>query len=206
MKNIIILGAPGAGKGTQSVLLAKEYGIPQISTGDILRKNIKEQTELGRQAKSFIDAGLLVPDEVVNNIVAERLKQSDAKKGYILDGYPRTLNQAEALDKNAVINTVINLVVSFEEIIVRISGRRVCICGETYHVSTLKGAQDCSKCGSALFVRDDDKPETVSARLSVYEAQTAPLINYYAAKGILTDIVSNGVAKTFAAIKKVLER
>ncbi|MDD4840195.1 MAG: adenylate kinase [Clostridia bacterium] len=204
MKNIVLLGAPGAGKGTQAVLIAKEYNIPHISTGDILRRNIKEQTELGKAAKSFIDAGALVPDQVVIDIVKARLDESDAADGYILDGFPRTLAQAEALSQVAKIDIALNLVVPFETIIERLSGRRVCICGETYHTSMLNGSDTCKKCGQKLFIRDDDKPETVKARLEVYNKQTAPLIDYYAKAGVLEDVESISVEKTFELVKKAL--
>lgn len=206
MKNIVMLGAPGAGKGTQSALIAKEYGIPHISTGDILRMNIKQGTELGTLAKSYIDKGALVPDEVVIGIVADRLAQPDAANGYVLDGFPRTIAQAEALDKVAKIDIAINIVVGFDVIVARLSGRRVCVCGATCHTSTLNGSEVCPKCGKKLFIRDDDKPETVRARLDVYRAQTEPLIGYYAEKGILVDIDATGtIEEDFAKIKKVLE-
>ena len=179
MKNIIMLGAPGAGKGTQSALIAEEYHIPHISTGDILRKNIKEGTELGKLAKSYIDAGALVPDDVVIGIVADRLKEEDALNGYVLDGFPRT--------------------------IARLAGRRVCVCGATYHTSKLNGSTTCAKCGKELFFRDDDKPETVRARLETYEKQTAPLIGYYEKKGILVNVDATGtIEQDFEKIKKVL--
>ncbi len=205
MKNIIMLGAPGAGKGTQSALIAEEYGIPQISTGDILRRNIKEGTELGKLAKSYIDAGALVPDDVVIGIVADRLKEADAQNGYVLDGFPRTIAQAEALDKVAKIDVAINIVVGFDVIVERLSGRRVCVCGATYHTSKLNGSTTCAKCGKELFFRDDDKPETVRARLETYEKQTAPLIGYYEKKGILVNVDATGtIEQDFEKIKKVL--
>lgn len=205
MKNIVMLGAPGAGKGTQSALIASEYGIPHISTGDILRRNIKEGTELGKLAKSYIDAGALVPDDVVIGIVADRLAEADAQNGYVLDGFPRTIAQAEALDKVAKIDIAINIVVGFDVIVNRLSGRRVCVCGATYHTSTLDGKTVCEKCGKELFVRDDDKPETVRARLETYEKQTAPLIGYYEKKGVLCDIDATGtIQEDFEKIKKVL--
>ena len=205
MKNIVMLGAPGAGKGTQSALIAKEYGIPHISTGDILRRNIKEGTELGKLAKSYIDAGALVPDEVVIGIVADRLAEADARNGYVLDGFPRTIAQAEALDKVAKIDVAINIVVGFDVIIDRLSGRRVCVCGATYHTSTLGGRTTCPGCGKELFIRDDDKPDTVKARLETYEKQTAPLIGYYKNAGILVDIDATGtIEQDFEKIKKVL--
>ena len=205
MKNIIMLGAPGAGKGTQSALIAEEYHIPHISTGDILRKNIKEGTELGKLAKSYIDAGALVPDDVVIGIVADRLKEADAQNGYVLDGFPRTIAQAEALDKVAKIDVAINIVVGFDVIVERLSGRRVCVCGATYHTSKLNGSTTCAKCGKELFFRDDDKPETVRARLETYEKQTAPLIGYYEKKGILVNVDATGtIEQDFEKIKKVL--
>lgn len=206
MKNIVLLGAPGAGKGSQATQISAKYGVPHISTGDILRRNIKEQTELGKLAESYIKAGDLVPDAVVIDIVKARLDESDCKNGYILDGFPRTIAQAEALDKVAKIDVAINIVVPFEVIEERLTGRRVCICGETYHVSTLKGKTTCDKCGKPLFVRDDDKIETVKARLQVYLNQTRPLIDYYAKKGILVDVEGREtVEKTFEEVRKVLE-
>ena len=205
MKNIILLGAPGAGKGTQAALIAEGYKVPHISTGDILRRNIKEGTPLGLQAKSYIDAGGLVPDEVVIGLVEDRLKADDCKNGYILDGFPRTIAQAEALDKVARIDFAINIDVPFETIIERLGGRRVCVCGETNQVSILGGEPNCRKCGKPLFIRDDDKPETVKNRLATYEKQTAPLINYYRAQGKLADVKAvNSIEENFAAVKKVL--
>lgn len=204
-RNIVLLGAPGAGKGTQAALISKEYGIPHISTGDILRRNIKEGTSLGQLAKSYIDRGALVPDEVVIKLVESRLQEDDAKKGYILDGFPRTLAQAAALDKVADIEIALNIVAPFELIISRLSGRRVCICGETYHTSLIGDTTVCPKCGGLLFIREDDKPETVKARLEIYEEMTQPLIGFYTDKGIVVDIDSTGEAsKGFEEIKKVL--
>ena len=172
--NIIFLGPPGAGKGTQAQRICAALGIPQVSTGDILRRAIKEQTPTGLKAKAFIDAGKLVPDEVVIAIVADRLKEADCQKGYILDGFPRTVPQAEALDGIAHIDAVD-----------RLSGRRVCLkCGATHHVTTLNGRTKCD-CGEELVQRDDDKPETVLSRLTVYHDQTAPLSAYYEKKGLL---------------------
>lgn len=179
MKNIILLGAPGAGKGTQAAMIAEEFKVPHISTGDILRRNMKEGTPLGLKAKAFVESGGLVPDEVVIGLVEDRLSQEDCKNGYILDGFPRTIAQAEALDKVARIDLAINIDVPFETIIDRLGGRRVCVCGETYHVSMLNGETTCKRCGKELFVRDDDKPETVKNRLKVYSDQTQPLIDYY---------------------------
>lgn len=184
---LIFLGAPGAGKGTQATRISAKYNLPHISTGDILRKNIKENTELGKQAKGFIDAGQLVPDEVVIGIVNDRIKQDDCKDGFILDGFPRTVNQAEALSKVSSIDGVINIAVPNSLIIERISGRRMCACGESYHISF--GITDtCAKCGGKLYQRDDDKEETVKARIDVYERQTSPLIEYYSAKGLVYDV------------------
>lgn len=206
MKNIVLLGAPGAGKGTQAALIAKEYNIPHISTGDIFRKNIKEQTELGKLAKSYMDAGGLVPDEVVIDLVKSRLNEGDALNGYVLDGFPRTINQAKALDEVAKIDVALNIIAPYDLIIKRLSGRRVCVCGETYHISRLEGKDTCSKCGKKLFIRDDDKPETVKARLEVYDLQTAPLIDYYFKKGILIDIESVSIEEAFEEVKKALTK
>ena len=207
MKNIILLGAPGAGKGSQATKIATEYNIPHISTGDILRKNIKEQTELGKMAKSYIDQGQLVPDDVVVAIVEDRLKQDDAKNGYLLDGFPRTIAQADALKKFTTVNYVLNLQVPFELIMDRITGRRMCTCGESYHVSTLNGSNKCKVCGKELYVRDDDKPETVENRLNVYNEQTKPLIEYYKKYGVVYDIDgSKAISEVYDEIKKVLDK
>ena len=206
MKNIIFLGAPGAGKGTQAAMIAEEFKVPHISTGDILRRNMKEGTPLGLKAKAFVESGGLVPDEVVIGLVEDRLSQEDCKNGYILDGFPRTIAQAEALDKVARIDLAINIDVPFETIIDRLGGRRVCVCGETYHVSMLNGETTCKRCGKELFVRDDDKPETVKNRLKVYSDQTQPLIDYYRSQNKVVDIKANGTKEEiFADIKKVLE-
>lgn len=206
MKNIILLGAPGAGKGTQAAMIAEEFNVPHISTGDILRRNMKEGTPLGLKAKAFVESGGLVPDEVVIGLVEDRLSQDDCKNGYILDGFPRTIAQAEALDKVAKIDLAINIDVPFETIIDRLGGRRVCVCGETYHVSMLNGETTCKRCGKELFIRDDDKPETVKNRLRVYSDQTQPLIDYYRSQNKVVDIKANGTKEEiFADIKKVLE-
>ena len=186
--NVIFLGPPGAGKGTQAVRMCERLGIPQISTGDILRRAMREQTPTGLAAKSYVDKGQLVPDSVVIDIVRERLAQEDCAGGYLLDGFPRTVPQAEALAQFAHIDAVIDIDVSDEKLIERLSGRRVCpACGGTYHVSHLKG-DTCEKCGGKLIQRDDDKAETVLSRLSVYHAQTAPLIDYYDARGLLRKV------------------
>ena len=187
--NIIFLGPPGAGKGTQAVRVCERLGIPQISTGDILRRAIKEGTPTGLEAKSYIDKGELVPDSVVIDIVRDRLKESDCKHGYVLDGFPRTVAQAEALAGFAEIDKVIDIAIEDQKLIDRLSGRRVCLsCGGTYHVSTLGGATTCAKCGAELVQRADDKAETVLSRLSVYHAQTAPLISYYKERGKLAEV------------------
>ena len=190
--NIILQGAPGAGKGTQASKIADRYGLPHISTGDIFRENIKNQTEIGKLAKSYIDKGQLVPDEVTCKIVEERISRDDCKKGYMLDGFPRTIAQAEALDKITKIDLVINIDVDHSLLLERLCGRRVCKdCGESYHVSRLNGATNCARCGGELYQRKDDNPETVQSRLDVYNAQTAPLIAYYTEKGILYNVVSD---------------
>ena len=193
---IIMLGAPGAGKGTQAKMIAEKYGIPHISTGDIFRANIKNGTELGAKAKTYMDQGLLVPDELVVDLVIDRFKADDCKKGYILDGFPRTIPQAEALDKalSAIgenVDYAINVEVPDENIVNRMSGRRACVgCGATYHVvyNPTKVEGKCDACGADLILRDDDKPETVQKRLGVYHDQTQPLIDYYNKKNILKEV------------------
>ncbi len=186
--NLILLGAPGAGKGTQAVQIAQKYSIPHISTGDIFRKNIKEKTPIGLKAKEYIDRGQLVPDEVVVEIVKQRLCEDDCKNGYLLDGFPRTIAQATELDKITNIGTVINIDVDLEKLMQRLTGRRVCAdCGESFHISSFTGDK-CSKCGGSVIQRDDDKEETVRARLDVYVKQTAPLIDYYKNCGKLVSV------------------
>lgn len=204
--NIIFLGPPGAGKGTHAQMLMNELEIPQISTGDMLRQAIKAETELGILAKGFIDRGELVPDEVVIGIVKERLAQQDCQKGYILDGFPRTVPQAEALSQFAKIDCALNLSLADEVIIGRLSGRRVCLkCGATYHLSTLNGRTDCAACGDELVQRKDDTPETIQNRLTVYAAQTAPLIDYYQEKGMLRTVECTGtVEENHRAVRKAL--
>ena len=204
--NIIFLGPPGAGKGTQAQMICDALKIPQISTGDILRRAMKEGTETGLKAKSYIDAGQLVPDEVIIDIVRERLAMDDCGQGYILDGFPRTVPQAEALDTFATIDCVIELDVKDEVLVERLSGRRVCVkCGATYHLSMLNGKTTCDVCGEELIQRNDDKAETVLNRLKVYHDQTAPLIGYYENKGLLKKVDgAQGLENTFAAIMKTL--
>ncbi|MBQ9550243.1 MAG: adenylate kinase [Lachnospiraceae bacterium] len=190
---IIMLGAPGAGKGTQAKRIAEKYGIPHISTGDIFRANIKNGTELGKEAKKYMDEGQLVPDELTVRILLDRVADQDCKNGYVLDGFPRTIPQAEVLTKELEklgekVDFAIDVDVPDENIINRMSGRRACLkCGATYHLKYLKPAKDgiCDKCGSELVLRDDDKPETVKKRLGVYHEQTQPLIDYYTKAGVL---------------------
>jgi adenylate kinase len=211
---IIMLGAPGAGKGTQAKKLAEKYGIPHISTGDIFRANIKNGTELGKKAKVYIDQGLLVPDELVVDLVVDRFKNADCKNGYVLDGFPRTIPQAEALDealsKNGEnVDFAIEVDVADELIINRMAGRRACLsCGATYHIVNIPPKKEgiCDVCGKELVLRDDDKPETVKKRLAVYHEQTQPLIDYYAAKGILRSVDgTKSMEDTFHEIAQILE-
>ncbi|SEW09925.1 adenylate kinase [[Clostridium] fimetarium] len=190
---IIMLGAPGAGKGTQAEKLAEKYSIPHISTGDIFRANIKNGTELGKKAKTYMNVGALVPDDLVVDLVVDRFKDPDCANGYVLDGFPRTIPQAEALDAalmeiGETVDFAINVEVPDEKIINRMSGRRTCVgCGATYHIkyNPTKVEGICDNCGEKLILRDDDMPETVKNRLSVYHAQTQPLIDFYNKKDIL---------------------
>ena len=210
---IIMLGAPGAGKGTQAKMIAAKYNIPHISTGDIFRANIKNGTELGAKAKEYMDKGLLVPDELVVDLVIDRFKEPDCANGYVLDGFPRTIPQAEALDKALAaigesIDYAINVEVPDENIINRMGGRRACVgCGATYHIvySPTKVEGKCDTCGADLIIRDDDKPETVKNRLEVYHEQTQPLIDYYNGKGIVREVDGTVDMKdVFAAIVNIL--
>lgn len=193
---IIMLGAPGAGKGTQAKKLAEKFQIPHISTGDIFRANIKEETELGKSAKHYIDKGLLVPDELVLNLVADRLQQEDCQKGYILDGFPRTIPQAMNLDMvldkaGQKMDYAINIEVPDENIVRRMSGRRACLnCGATYHMVYMPTKKEnlCDRCGQEVILRKDDEPATVKKRLLVYHEQTQPLIEYYKSKEILVNV------------------
>lgn len=205
MKNLVFLGAPGAGKGTQAKRISEKYDIPHISTGDILRANIKEGTELGKLAKSYIDKGALVPDEVIIKVMQARLAEDDCKKGYLLDGFPRTIEQAKALDKITTVTLAVNIVVDDDAVVRRIAGRRMCVCGESYHIST-HPSDVCDKCGAKLYQRDDDKEETVKSRLDVYAKQTAPLIEYYSDKGVLVDVDGmQDVAEVTKEIIKVID-
>jgi len=198
--NIILLGPPGAGKGTQAKILTKKYMIPQISTGDILRAAVKDQTPMGIKAKAFMDNGALVPDEVVVGIVEERLAKADCAGGFILDGFPRTVAQADALKKMLVdhgraIEHVISVDVDKEELLQRITGRRTCRgCGRGYHVTfdPPTASSVCDECGGELYQRDDDREETIRTRLAVYEQQTSPLITYYANESLLRSISGTG--------------
>ena len=206
--NIILLGAPGAGKGTQASKIQAHYNLLHISTGDIFRANIKGGTEIGKLAKSYLDAGQLVPDEVTCDIVKDRLNWDDAKDGYMLDGFPRNVFQATELDKFAEIDLCLNIDVDEALLMDRICGRRVCSCGESYHVSTLNGATTCAKCGKELYQRADDNPETVKTRLDTYKSQTAPLIDYYRAQGKLATVTSGEMSpdEVFGQIKKILDK
>ena len=198
--NIIFLGPPGAGKGTQAQIICQKMGIPQISTGDMLRAAIAAQTETGLKAKEYMDKGQLVPDAVVIDIVKERLVNEDCQKGYILDGFPRTVEQAQCLGTFAKIDAAINLDVPDEVLVARLSGRRVCpVCGAPYHVDRLNGESLCKVDGTPLIQRDDDKPETVLNRLKVYHQKTAPLIEYYRSEGKLMNIAGSGSLEEISA-------
>ena len=210
---IIMLGSPGAGKGTQAKMIAEKCGIPHISTGDIFRANIKNGTELGAKAKEYMDKGLLVPDELVCDLVVDRIQQADCEKGYILDGFPRTIPQAEALENalNAIeqkLDYAIDIDVPDENIINRMSGRRACVgCGATYHVlfNPTKVEGKCDVCGESLILRDDDKPETVKKRLDVYHTQTQPLIDFYTERKVLVEVDgTQSMDKVFDDIMKIL--
>ncbi len=209
---IVMLGAPGAGKGTQAKMIAARYEIPHISTGDIFRANIKEGTELGKKAKAFMDQGLLVPDELTLELIMDRFAQDDCANGYVLDGFPRTIAQAEALTASLkkvgdALDYAIDVEVPDENIVERMGGRRACLsCGGTYHIvfNPPKKSGICDLCGGELTIRKDDEPETVQKRLNVYHAQTQPLIDYYTAEGILKSVDGtqdvNGVFEDIKAI------
>ena len=209
MMKLIFLGPPGAGKGTQAAIVSKELGIPSISTGDMLRAAVKEGTKVGLEAKSFMDAGKLVPDAVIIGIVDERLAKPDCAKGYILDGVPRTLAQAEALEKAGIsFDAVVSIEISDEEIVERMAGRRVCTaCGAPYHVKNMPPKVEgvCDACGGKLEARADDKPEVVRDRLQVYHKETAPLKDFYAARNLLKTVDNQPtVAETTTAILNAL--
>lgn len=211
---IIMLGAPGAGKGTQAKKIAEKYAIPHISTGDIFRANIKNGTALGMEAKSYMDKGALVPDELTVRILLDRVAQDDCKNGYVLDGFPRTIPQAEVLEKELTklgdqVDFAINVDVPDENIIRRMSGRRACLsCGATYHIEHVPPKKEgvCDKCGSELVLRDDDKEETVKNRLSVYHEQTQPLIDFYTKRKVLKTVDgTKSTEEVFDSIVKILE-
>ena len=210
---IIMLGAPGAGKGTQAKMIADKYSIPHISTGDIFRANIKNGTELGKKAKTYMDQGLLVPDELVVDLVVDRVGQADCSNGYVLDGFPRTIPQAESLDAaleklGSKVDYAINVEVPDENIVRRMSGRRACVaCGATYHIVHIPTKVEgiCDRCGSELILRDDDKPETVKKRWAVYHDQTQPLIDYYNDKKVLVEVDgTKDMNDVFTDIVKIL--
>lgn len=205
---LILLGAPGAGKGTQAANICAKYGIPAISTGDALRAAIKEGTQLGLEAKSYMDAGKLVPDEVVIGLIKEKLASDSCKNGFILDGFPRSIPQAEALDAMGIkMDVVLSLEVADEKIVERMSGRRVCHCGASYHVAYLPPKTEgiCDKCGAELYIRDDDAEATVRKRLDTFHAQTEPLKDYYGAQGILVTVQGcEEVEDTSAAVLEAL--
>jgi adenylate kinase len=207
---LILLGPPGAGKGTQAKMLTERFGIPQIATGDILRGAVQAGTDLGRQAKAFMDAGALVPDEVVIGIVRERLQEDDCRNGFILDGFPRTVAQADALQGTLMtlgrqLDRVISLTVDADELVERLTGRRTCRqCGRGFHVKfdQPRVADQCDVCGGELYQRDDDREETIRKRLGVYDQQTSPLIEYYQRGGLLTEL--NGMQQISAVQEQVL--
>ncbi len=210
---IIMLGAPGAGKGTQAKMIAEKYGIPHVSTGDIFRANIKNGTKLGLEAKQYMDKGLLVPDELTVRILLDRVAQDDCKNGYVLDGFPRTIPQAEVLEaelarRGEKIDYAIDVEVPDENIVRRMGGRRACLsCGATYHIEHVPPKKEgiCDVCGQALVLRDDDKPETVQNRLNVYHEQTQPLIAFYQERGVLKTVDgTQDMADVFAAVTAIL--
>lgn len=199
--NIVMLGAPGSGKGTQATRLSARFNIPHISSGDIFRKNIMEKTPVGLEAKSYIDKGNLVPDDITVKIIKERLTQGDCKDGFILDGFPRTIVQAAALERIVKIDLVVSIDIGAEKLIERLRGRRVCPnCNESYHTDYLGGKTTCAKCGAALVIRSDDDEQTVHERIAVYQKQTAPLKGYYEDKGTLFSVVSEGGIDAVQAI------
>ncbi|MDY6351767.1 adenylate kinase [Candidatus Weimeria sp. HCP3S3_B5] len=211
---IIMLGAPGAGKGTQAIKIAEKYGIPHISTGDIFRANIKNGTELGKKAKEFMDKGALVPDELTCDLVVDRIHQDDCKNGFVLDGFPRTIPQAKALDAaldkdGESIDHAIDIEVPDQNIVKRMGGRRACLnCGATYHIISAPPKTEgiCDNCGGKLTIREDDKPQTVQERLSVYHQKTQPLIDYYKKAGILDQVDgTQPLDQVFSMIEEVLD-
>ncbi len=212
---LIILGAPGAGKGTTGDVMTKEFNLPKISTGDMLRKEVKEGTEIGKKAESIMKSGGLVSDDIINNILKNRVKQADCKKGFMLDGYPRTLNQAVELDKTMKelslnIDLVVNLQVSDALVLKRLTSRRVCkSCGAIFNIfsqPSAKGEKICDKCGGELYQRADDNEATIKNRLTVYMRDTQPLIEFYQQKGLLSDVAAEkGIAEIIDSLKKLLK-
>ena len=205
---IILLGAPGSGKGTHSAKLCEKYNIPHISTGDIFRMNIRGNTPLGLKVKEYISAGKLVPDSLVVDLIRDRLSKEDCANGYLLDGFPRTIAQADALAEFSQIDFAMEFVLDYDVIVKRVIGRRMCECGETYNVKFLNGRTDCPKCGGKLYQREDDKEETIKNRLDVYSKETAPLIGYYKERNLLKVVDCNGktIEEVAASLDKVLEQ
>ena len=202
--NLILLGAPGAGKGTQAELISEKIGIPAISTGNMLREAMRNGSELGKQIKQSMDEGSLISDDVIMAIIAERIAKPDCENGYLLDGFPRNVFQAEELDKITNVERVVDIEVDFTKLLKRITGRRVCACGESYHVDFLNGKTECSHCGGKLYQRADDNEATVKERLSVYQKQTAPLIEYYSKAGKLLEI--NGDKAIDDVFEEIVEK
>lgn len=212
--NIVLLGPPGSGKGTQAKMIAEKYGVVHISTGDILRENVRNNTPLGVEAKKFMEAGKLVPDSLLIDIIKDRLAKDDVKGGWMLDGYPRTMPQAEAMDKilpnlGQKIDVVLNIDVPDEELVKRVTGRRMCNCGTTYHVqfNPPKVEGKCDACGADLYQRADDTEETVKERLQAYHAQTQPLIDYYDKRGIVATVIGVGdIKEIFGKVAVALDK
>lgn len=205
---IILLGAPGSGKGTHSAKLCEKYNIPHISTGDIFRMNIRGNTPLGVKVKEYISRGELVPDSLVVDLIKDRLSKPDCENGYLLDGFPRTVGQADALATFSKVDVALEFVLDYDVIVERVVGRRMCECGETYNVKLLNGRTDCPKCGGKLYQREDDKEETIKNRLEVYSKETAPLIGYYKERNLLKVVDCNGksIEEVAESLDKVLEQ